>query len=155
MNSRTRNIKPCNCRNKDECLLSGQFLAQDIVYKFIASISVSPNKTYLGTAEGDFKKRYKIHTESFRYKRYSKEATLSEYIWEIKKEYNEMPTLKWSTVKSVPSYSNISKKCLCLHEKLEIVNFEDQDHLLNKRSELNSKCRHANKHLLRNYKAKD
>ena len=56
---------------------------------------------------------------------------LSEYIWEIKKEYNEMLTLKWSIVKSIPSYSNISKKCLlCLHEKLEIVNFVDQDHLL-------------------------
>ena len=67
-----------------------------------------------------------------------------------------MPTLKWSVVKFVPPYSNISKKCLlCLHEKLEIVNFEDQDHLLNKRSELISKCRHANKYLLRNYKAND
>ena len=54
--------------------------------------------------------------------------------------YNEMQTLKWSIVKSVPSYSNISKKCSAfLHEKLEIVNFEDQDHLLNKRSELISK----------------
>ena len=48
------------------------------------------------------------------------------------------------------------KKCLlCLHEKLEIVNFEDQDHLLNKRSALISKCRHANKYLLRNYKTND
>ena len=66
-----------------------------------------------------------------------------------------MPNLKWSKVKSVPSYSNISKNCLlCLQEKLQIVNFEDQDHLLNKRSELISKCRHANKYLLRNYKAK-
>ena len=56
--------------------------------------------------------------------------------------YNEMQTLKWSIVKSVPSYSNISKKCSAfLHEKLEIVNFEDQDHLLNKRSELISKFR--------------
>ena len=51
-----------------------------------------------------------------------------------------MPNLKWSKVKSVPSYSNISKNCLlCLQEKLQIVNFEDQDHLLNKRSELISK----------------
>ena len=58
--------------------------------------------------------------------------------------------------KSVPSYSNISKKCLlCLHEKLEIVNFEDQDHLLNKLPELISKCRHVNKYLLCNNKAKD
>ena len=67
-----------------------------------------------------------------------------------------MPTLKWSIVKSVPSYSNISKKCLLfLHKKLEIANFKDQDHLLNKRSELISKCRHANKYLLCNYKAND
>ena len=67
-----------------------------------------------------------------------------------------MPALKWSIVKSVPSYSNISKKCLsCLHEKFEIVNFEDLDYLLNKRSELISKCRYDKKYLLRNYKAND
>ena len=60
-----------------------------------------------------------------------------------------MPTLKWSIVKSVPSYSNISKNVYCLHRKFEVLNFEDQYHLLNKPS----KCRHANKYLLRNYKA--
>ena len=141
-------------RKKDECPLNGQCLAQDIVYKYIASTSMNPDKTYLGTAEGDFKKIYNNHTNSFRYKQYSKDTTLSKYIWETKKEYNEMPTLNWLIVKSVPSYSNVSKKfLLCLHEKLEIVNFEDQDQSLNKRSELISKCRHAYKYLLRNYKA--
>ena len=69
-------------------------------------------------------------------------------------EYNEMPTLKWSIVKSVPSYSNISKRCLlCLHKKLEIVNFGDQDHLLNKHSDLIAQCRHANNYLLHNCKS--
>ena len=156
LNSRTGNIKPFNCRKKDECPLNGQCLAQNIVYKCIASTSMNRDKTYLGTTEGDFKKRYNNHTNSFRHKRYSKDTALSKYIWETKKEYNEMPTLKWSIVKYVPSYSNISKKCLlCLHEKLESVNFEDQDQLLNKRSELISKCRHANKYLLCNYKAND
>ena len=52
-----------------------------------------------------FKKRYNIHTNSFRHNWYSKETTLSKFIWEIKKGYNEMPTLKWSIVKSVPPYS--------------------------------------------------
>ena len=67
-----------------------------------------------------------------------------------------MPTLNWSIVKSVLTHSNISKEFLLrLHEKLEIVNFEDQDHLLNKRSELVYICRHANKYLLHNYKAND
>ena len=59
-----------------------------------------------------------------------------------------MPTLKWSIVKSVPSYSNVSKKyLLCLHEKLEIINFENQDYLLKKRSELIYKCRHVKQHI--------
>ena len=40
-----------------------------------------------------------------------------------------MPSLKWSLVKSVSSYSSISKCLLCLQENLEIVNFEDQNHL--------------------------
>ena len=49
----------------------------------------------------------------------------------------------------------ICKYISCPQEKLEIATFEDQDHLLNKRSELIAKCRHANKNLLRNYKAND
>ena len=52
------------------------------------------------------------------------------------------------------AYSNITKKCLlCLHEKLETVNYLHPEELLNKRSELVSKCRHVNKYLLNNYKA--
>ena len=156
LNSHARNIKPCKCRNKHNCPLNGQCQVQDIIYKCVASTSRNPDKTYLGTAEGDFKMRYNNHTKSFRHKRYSNDTTLSKYIWDTKEKYNEVPTLKWSIVKFVPAYSNISKKCLlCLHEKFEIVTFEDQENLLNKRSELISKCRHANKYLLRNYKAND
>ena len=56
-----------------------------------------------------------------------------------------MWTLKWSIVKSVSLFSIISKKSfLRLHEKLGIINFEDEDHLSSKRSELISKCKHAN-----------
>ena len=47
---------------------------------------------------------------------------------------------------------NITKRCLlCLHEKLAIITFKDQDNLLNKRSKL----RHENKFLLSNYKSND
>ena len=137
LNSRTGNIKPCNCTNKDECPLNGKCQVQGIVYKCIASTSINPDKIYLGSSEGDFKKRYNNRTKSFRHKRYSKETTISKNISEIKKEYNEISTLKWPIVKSVPSYSNVSKKyLLCLHKKLEVANFEDQDHLSNKHSEL-------------------
>ena len=69
---------------------------------------------------------------------------------------NLSTTLVWSIAKKVPPYSNISKKRLlcCLHEKLEIINYPRPEELLNKRSELISKCLHANKFLLCNYKTK-
>ena len=73
----------------------------------------------------------------------------------LKETSNLSPTLVWSVAKNLLPCSNISKKCLlCLHEKLEITNYPRLDELLNKRSELISKCRHVNKVLLRNYKTK-
>ena len=75
---------------------------------------------------------------------------------EVKDKYKETPSLKWSIVKSVPGYSNITKKCLlCLYEKLEINNYPNQEELLNKQSELISKCRHVNRHLPLNCKTND
>ena len=66
------------------------------------------------------------------------------------------PTLTWSVAKSVPGYSNISKRCLlCVTEKVLIATYENPEELLNKRSELMAKCRHGNKFLLSNYKSND
>ena len=51
---------------------------------------------------------------------YASDTSLSKYISEMKDKHNETPILKWSIVKSVPTYSNISKKCaLCLQENYE------------------------------------
>ena len=137
-------LYPCNCRAKYECPLDGKCRAKD-VYKCIASTSINPDKVYLGTAEGEFKKRFYNHKKSFKNRGYASDTSLSKYIWEMKDKHNETPTLKWSIIKSVLAYSNISKKCaLCLQEKIG-----DQ------RSEMFSKCCHANKFLLANYKAND
>jgi len=126
------------------------------VYKCTVETTVKPIKAYLGTAEGDFKKRHYNHKKSFKNKGYRNETTLSKYIWEIREKYHEEPVLKWSIIRSVPGYSNITKKCLlCLHEKYEILHYPDLDELLNKRSELVSSCRHVNKFLLKNYKSND
>ena len=58
---------------------------------------------------------------------------------------NVLPNLKWSIMKRVKSYSNTSKICrLCLQEKLEILRNENKSELLNKRSEIVSKCRNMN-----------
>ena len=96
------------------------------------------------------------HKTSFKNRGKANDTTLSKYIWEVKDKYKETPSLKWSFVKSASGYSNITKKCLlCLHEKLEIINYPNQEELLNKRSELILKCCDVNKYLLSNYKRND
>ena len=61
-------------------------------------------------------------------------TTLGKYVWEQKQRHNITLTLKWYIVKSVPTYSNITKNCmLCLHEKFEILTYTNQGELLNKR----------------------
>ena len=154
--SSNHHAQPFNCRKKEDCTLEGTCRAENIIHKCIVSTSGYPDKVYLGTAERDFKKRYYNHISSFKNETQMNKTTLAKYVWEQKQRHNITPTLKWYIVKSVPSYSNITKSCmLCLHKKFEILTYPNQDELLNKRSELVSKCRLINKYLLSNYKAKD
>ena len=147
-------IYNCNCKNKNDCPLDGNCQTSDIIFKCIASTTINPDKIYLGTAEGNFKKRYYNHKTSFKNREKANDTTLSKYVWEVKNKYKETPPIKWPIVKYVPGYSNVTKKfLLCFHEKLEISNYPNQEELLNKRSELISKCRHVNKYLLSNYKS--
>ena len=62
---------------------------------------------------------------------------------------NITPLLKWSIVKQVKNYTNNSANCpFSLQKKYEILFYTDKNELLNKRSELITKCRHMNKFLL-------
>ena len=108
------------------------------------------------TAEEECKSRFLDHKLSFKHKRYSNKSMLSSYMWRLKSVLKETPDLKWSVLRCVPPYSNISKKSLlCLYEKLETVTCQNKKLLLNKRSELLCKCHHANKLLLKNYTGND
>ena len=83
-----------------------------------------PDKVYLGTAEGDFKIKYYNHISSFKNETQMNKSTLAKYVWEQRQRHNITPPLKWYIVKSVPSYSNITKSyMLCLHEKFEILTY--------------------------------
>ena len=82
------------CRTRSTCLLNGQCQSQDIIYKCTVSTSVNLDKVYLGRAEGDFKKPYHNHLKSFRNKRYTKDTSLSKYIWETKEKHRENPSFK-------------------------------------------------------------
>ena len=110
--------------------MEGKCRSEDIIYKCVVTATGHPRKVYLGTAEGNFKQRYYNHKKSFRNWKYANETSLSKCIWEMKDKHNISPNLMWCIVKSVPGYSNISKRCmLCLHEKYEILNYPDQEEL--------------------------
>ena len=115
-----------------------------------------PQRVYIGISEDEWKKRYYNHTKSFQNKCYKNETSLSSHVSKIKKEIGQIPTLTWSVVRTVPAYSNTTKKCaLYLHEKLEILMYADPEEILNKSSEVMSRCPHERKYLLSNYDSKD
>ena len=65
INKNVKESKSCNCRVKSECSLNGQCQVTDIIYTCTVSSPDKPNKVYLGTAKGDFKKRFYNHRKSF------------------------------------------------------------------------------------------
>ena len=153
---RTQPTIPCNCRNKTQCPLQGSCNTQSVIYNATVTTPTLDTKTYIGLTEGPWKQRYSQHKLSFNNHKYEQTTTLSKFIWNTKRQTGKTPEVSWSISKPIPSYTNTSKRCLlCLSEKLSIVTFKHPTQLLNKRSELLSKCRHENKFLLRNFKSKD
>ena len=142
--------KKCNCRVKENCPMNGECLVKHIVYKAIVSDG-NQKSTYYGTSESEFKTRYNNHTKSFRHKKHKNDTELSKLIWKLKE--NGTPyALAWSVAARASPYRCGSRRCdLCLTEKMIIVWAEPKG-LLNKRTELISKCRHRNKYTLNNLK---
>ena len=143
-------LKPCNCRNKQNCPLDGKCLSTCIIYKADVETDIMKS-SYYGTCEGEFKTRFNNHTKSFRLRKYENDTELSKYIWKLK-DANTSYSLKWSVEKTATPYKCGTRKCdLCLSEKVAIVR-ANPNGLLNKRTELISKCRHRNKFLIGNVK---
>ena len=92
--------------------------------------------------EGEFKTRFNNHIYSFNHKKHATSTALSRYIWDLKNK-NENYSIEWSILKHARPYTSGGNSCnLCTTEKLLILN-ADKRFLLNKRSELVTKCRHA------------
>ena len=89
INLSNHHAQPCNCRKKEACRLQGKCRTENINCKCIVSTSGHPGKVYLGTAEGDFKKRYYNHISSFKNKTQMKKTTLAKYVWEQKQGHKK------------------------------------------------------------------
>ena len=65
---------------KSECTLNDQWQVTNIISKCTVLSPDKPNKVYLGTAEGDFKKRFYNHRKSFNNEGSANDTTLLKYI---------------------------------------------------------------------------
>ena len=143
----TKNVdRLCNCRNKDNCPLDGKCLQTCIVY----TADVITNKSshiYYGASDGEVKSRYNNHPNSFRHRHHEQDTQLSKHIWKVQDKGINF-TVKWSVAGYASTYRCGSRRCdPCLTEKYVTARTSHKN-ILNKRTELVSKCRHRNKYIL-------
>ena len=141
---------------KELCSLNGNCQAENIVCE--ATITCNERtydeKIYIGIAETTFKKRYGNHKRSFNLPAYKNDTELLKEFWKIKRR-NSVPQIKWRILRKCSRFNRSSLRCsLCLNEKLEIALFKGNN-ILNRRTELTSKCRHINKNTLLRHDTKD
>ena len=93
INKNVKELESCNCRVISECPLNGQCQVTDKIYKCTILSPERPNKVYLVTAKGDFRKQFYNHRKSFNNEASANDTTLSKYIWELKETSNLSPNL--------------------------------------------------------------
>ena len=69
---------------------------------------------------------------------------LSKYIWELR-DHDKVYDLKWRIIKRANAYQGNPSLCITLFLSEKLCILTARDTLLNKRSELVTKCRHENK----------
>ena len=140
---------PCNCKNKTSCPLKGNCRESSIIYKATLK-SGNVEKHYYGCSETEFKTRFYNHNQSFKFRRKCNATELSKAFWQLK-DTGQNPCIEWNIATRTTPYHPGAKECnLCLSEKLAILR-ADPNTSLNKKTELNGKCRHTNKFKLRNF----
>ena len=143
-NNEASNEKKCNCRNKNLCPLDGACLTKNIIYEATVTTTSGNTRTYIGMTEHEFKTRYNNHKLSFKDRKHSHNAVLSKYIWDLK-DGNIDYIINCRIIQRASAYKGNPSRCnLCLAEKLCILTAQSVS-LLNKKSELVTKCRHENK----------
>lgn len=145
-------LKACNCRRPADCPMTGNCLKSSVVYQATVTTEDSrPAQTYVGLTETSFKARFANHKSSFSdpSKRHCTE--LSKHVWNLKEARSKFK-IAWRILKQTSPYCPASNRCnLCLWEKFFII-CKPELATLNKRNELVTSCRHANKFLLKNFK---
>ena len=152
-NNEASDKKKCSCRSKNLCPLDGVCLTKNIIYKATVTTSSGNARTYIGMTEHEFKTRYNNHKLSFKDRKQSHDTVLSKHIWDLK-DGNIDYEINRHIIKRASAYKGKPSRCnLCLAEKLCILTAQNAS-LLNKKSELVTKCRHKNKFFVATNKKK-
>ena len=140
--------RTCNCPDGRTCPMNGNCLSENTLYSATirATIPEYAPRKYIGLSAPPWKQRFYNHTKSFNDRDYAK-CEIAKEVWRIKDQGGDYE-IKWEIIGHAAAYNPVSKRCrLCTAEKLLIA--EDPDpHILNKRDELVSKCRHRRKYSL-------
>ena len=142
------------CHDKNVCPLNGNCRTQNIIYRCTSPTKNNVKNVYLSDSEWGFKKNWFYNHQQLMWnKNYTKSTTLTTYLWGIKSTSEQQNVnLSWEIIGQADPHTNTSKQCLlCLHKTLAIVLYPNPEELLNKRSQMISKCRHLNKLLLMNF----
>ena len=121
-------------------------LTNNVLYHaIITTIEENPKtKIHYGVCKTAFKFRYANHKKTFNNIKYQTVTEILSKYWNIistNKTYN----ISWEILGTHKLYNQSFKRCLlCLNEKLANALHKDNN-MLNKRSEIISKCRHINK----------
>ena len=151
VNSQSRT---CNCIKKTDCPLQEKCLSENTLYQADISSENFQTKIYYGISETKFKTRFSNHKKSFNHEKHKNDTQLSNELWNIKASKEE-PVLVWKILGQYQPYNVNTKRCLlCLNEKLQIAIYRGNI-MLNKRTEIISKCRHRNKYALASYDSMD
>ena len=139
----------CNCNGGvEECPLSGNCLKPGVVYKATLDME-GESKYYVGQTKNSFKSRWRIHDSDTN--RGRRRCRLSTYIIDQKTKGKEPRSLKWEVLTAAKQRKRGDKHChLCLSEKAFIARGDEQ-HMLNKRSDIMERCRHKDELMLSNF----
>ena len=118
-----------------------------LVYKAYV-ITNKDSHIYYGASDGEFKSRYNNHTNSFRRRHHEEDTELSKHMWKLQDKGINFK-VKWSAAAYASTYRCGLSRCdLSLTEKY-VTARANHKNLLNKRTELISKCYQKNKYILK------
>ena len=117
------------------------------LYQRFRKSDSDPIYVAVNSVETSFKDHFRNHTRDFRHKKYVNRTELSKYMWKSKDE-KITATIKRNIMSIVHGTPKGGICKLCLTEKFWLLKHFKDEHLLNKKSEFISKCRHENKLLV-------